>query len=1010
MSQPKPCLHRPLRAATLALALAGGTLLAQSVEAVRAKLTQGDFAAAATLADPLIAAATTPADDRAEARFLRAYARLVVGLEKELPVAAKAIGATVGTVDFFNDEAEISFPEVVAYAAKGSSVAFTKSGANYTLPRGFDYRPAITFSNTSTTDRSITLSVNTPGYWFADLIDPSERVGVEVGGFGDFFFENFDPTFGLEITDGDETSAPSFRFDLAAGQKLGLRVYPFGDDEDPTGAGLPGGSGDLTFTLASALPARVTATSTAPFKKSGLSFSVKSDFYIPQPAVSFENKGASELDLTLDFGTSTDFGLNLYIDGEYAGYVSEGDGELYGDLFDAGTFEEGQIVVSLDPGQVLTVDVYAAAAGFSFRPLGTLPRTVLVTNGGFATGVFPKFKKGANTRTLFASLLKLDAAVLAPAIADLAAIPVDHENRLFASESLQKREIVVQHADRQATLALLKFAQAYGLLTKTVDMSVDFSAPGFLSDETDPLAVFKATKTLFAAGKATAAERTRLRALLQQAVDHAVAALDAGIDSRPAPETGEYLFGGDSDGGEFSLLVQEGESFLFAGQIGGGDFYQTEVLAFENTSTTAQTVSLMIGGKPDASFFENYSVWLGAELTLDDENVGSLYADAETFSAGRYDYETDDTTYFPFGSFDEATDVWSFTLPAGSTLELEFYDAAFGAELTPTGGLPVGVNAILGAAAIEQTLAREFLTAFKDSLSAPIAPERLGLEDAIAPGATVSLAPLFATKPFNLRALLPEFGEDGIRRGTSGPLLASGLIGGVSVPAWEEFLAIDNNLDLVTAPKITALKITRQPASVELAYGATLTLSITADAYPVPTYQWLKDNVALEGETGPVLTIPETTGADSGSYRVRLTGGAATPAKPLLSSIAKVAVTTAPKTFTTPGTTIAFSGAGTFKGGSYETDIAFTVTTAGKVAFNDFTEDLTGNATYTYKRTSAAVAEFSGTIPRPDSTTKVKAILTFVTPTAGTYTATGTEDGVKLTESGEFTITPPTSG
>lgn len=72
----------------------------------------------------------------------------------------------------------------------------------------------------------------------------------------------------------------------------------------------------------------------------------------------------------------------------------------------------------------------------------------------------------------------------------------------------------------------------------------------------------------------------------------------------------------------------------------------------------------------------------------------------------------------------------------------------------------------------------------------------------------------------------------------------------------------------------TAPAISQQPlARAELA-GATTTFGVLATGTPAPSFQWLKDNVALTGATSTSLTLPNVSLADAGKYAVRATNSA----------------------------------------------------------------------------------------------------------------------------------------
>ena len=106
---------------------------------------------------------------------------------------------------------------------------------------------------------------------------------------------------------------------------------------------------------------------------------------------------------------------------------------------------------------------------------------------------------------------------------------------------------------------------------------------------------------------------------------------------------------------------------------------------------------------------------------------------------------------------------------------------------------------------------------------------------------------------------------------------------------------------------------------------------------------------------------------------------------------------------------ITFVGIGSDKEGAYPVDSTFTVTGPGKLSGVDRANDTTGTATYTYVRTSATTAKATATIKGPDgyqSTNTV--ILTFTSPTGGTFTNKGSNNDVgAFTESGTFTLGAP---
>ena len=70
--------------------------------------------------------------------------------------------------------------------------------------------------------------------------------------------------------------------------------------------------------------------------------------------------------------------------------------------------------------------------------------------------------------------------------------------------------------------------------------------------------------------------------------------------------------------------------------------------------------------------------------------------------------------------------------------------------------------------------------------------------------------------------------------------------------------------------------ITAPPADQTVTAGASVTFRVSAIGTPLPTYQWQKDGVALEGATSATFTLPVTAVADSARYTVIATNFAGT--------------------------------------------------------------------------------------------------------------------------------------
>ena len=88
----------------------------------------------------------------------------------------------------------------------------------------------------------------------------------------------------------------------------------------------------------------------------------------------------------------------------------------------------------------------------------------------------------------------------------------------------------------------------------------------------------------------------------------------------------------------------------------------------------------------------------------------------------------------------------------------------------------------------------------------------------------------------------------------------------------------------------SAPAITRPPGSVTVLTGGSVTFTINFTGTPAPTFQWLKNGVAIPGATNATLPLSNIALADAGSYSVALTNslGSAT------SAAATLTVTQAP--------------------------------------------------------------------------------------------------------------------
>ena len=87
------------------------------------------------------------------------------------------------------------------------------------------------------------------------------------------------------------------------------------------------------------------------------------------------------------------------------------------------------------------------------------------------------------------------------------------------------------------------------------------------------------------------------------------------------------------------------------------------------------------------------------------------------------------------------------------------------------------------------------------------------------------------------------------------------------------------NLDYldIAASACTAPAITQQPVSKTPDPSTSITLTASASGNPIPTYQWLKNGIAINGATSSSLTLSNVEqGKDAGNYSLRATNSCGT--------------------------------------------------------------------------------------------------------------------------------------
>jgi len=123
--------------------------------------------------------------------------------------------------------------------------------------------------------------------------------------------------------------------------------------------------------------------------------------------------------------------------------------------------------------------------------------------------------------------------------------------------------------------------------------------------------------------------------------------------------------------------------------------------------------------------------------------------------------------------------------------------------------------------------------------------------------------------------------------------------------------------------------ITEQPQSLRVAPGMPVEFRVAANGSSGLSYQWKRNGVALEGATGPVLTISQAASSDVGRYTVEVSNSVATTAS--MPALLEVADFVAP--------VVTLEGAGSF------------TTTLGKVVLKGTATDNVGVARVFWQRT-----------------------------------------------------------
>lgn len=107
----------------------------------------------------------------------------------------------------------------------------------------------------------------------------------------------------------------------------------------------------------------------------------------------------------------------------------------------------------------------------------------------------------------------------------------------------------------------------------------------------------------------------------------------------------------------------------------------------------------------------------------------------------------------------------------------------------------------------------------------------------------------------------------------SGATTAS-LTTSVSGHYWVRVTNARGTADSATADMLGAIAILSQPQSLTVNDFTSATFSVNAIGAGTLTYQWSRGATAIDGATGPTLTINPVSPADAGGYTVKVTSGA----------------------------------------------------------------------------------------------------------------------------------------
>lgn len=272
----------------------------------------------------------------------------------------------------------------------------------------------------------------------------------------------------------------------------------------------------------------------------------------PDPAISFENRGANTVSVVISaqFGSLQDrhLSLGIQLDDDQVG-------GLYADHFGAYPWGDDsyvsfdipnqRVTLRIPAGSAATLEFYQAPSDASFS-VGARPSSLVVLNGKRVDGTNPKFAPSATFASFFTFLAQADSETLSPVVADLS-VPGEGFSMTFAAdETGGTQDTVVTHTDTQLLLAELKALLAIRRVFNSYNLSQPLSVL-FAENGDEALMRNASLLTPKPASAALTAERASARLLFKQALAHYAHASDDGLWTRGAPASGTYLFAIDDE-------------------------------------------------------------------------------------------------------------------------------------------------------------------------------------------------------------------------------------------------------------------------------------------------------------------------------------------------------------------------------------------------------------------------------------------------------------------------------